>query len=148
MMATRMKNRILLTCVWMIGFLIALLLIELTINLENANGLVFLLEEDRLDAMKPVIGIYTGYLAGLLAFWFLRPFPKPKSGRGERFRFRLALVCTVFFNLVVIYMIARGIVWPQMLIDGYLQQATSLAALLSFLVAPVNFYYFGTKTAK
>lgn len=143
-----MKQRILLTCIWMVSFLLALLLIELTINRENAEGYVFLLEEDRLDAMTPIIQLYAGYLTGLLAFWFLKPFPKPKSRQGEQFRFRLALACTIFFNLLVIYMIARGIVWPAMLIEGYLSQAIKLAVLLSFLVAPVNLYYFGIKMTK
>lgn len=147
MSAARIKSRTLLTGVWLVSFLIALLMIELMINRENADGLVFLLEEDRLDAMMPVIKIYTGYLVGLLAFWFLRPFPKARTDRAERVRFRLAMACTVFFNLLVIYMVARGVVFPRMLIDGYLQQATTLAALLSFLVAPVNLYYFGMKMA-
>lgn len=140
-----MNTRFQLTLIWLASFVIVLLMIELTINRENAQGLVFLLEEDRLDAMKPVIGIYAAYLAGLLAFWFIKPFAKAGTGKGERLRFRLALGCTLFFNLVVIYMVARGILWPRMLIDGYLEQAATLAGFLSFLVAPVNLYYFGMK---
>jgi hypothetical protein len=143
-----MKTRTLLTCVWLIAFLIALLLIELMIHYENEDGLLLLLEEDRLGTMKPVIQIYAGYLGGLLAFWFLRPFPKAKTDEAERFRFRLALACTAFFNLVVIYMIARAIIWQNMPMEDYLSQTTTLAALLSFLVAPVNLYYFGMKMAE
>lgn len=142
-----MKERITLTTLWVASFVIALVITELYLHVKNADGIVFALAEDRLDHMGALAKLYGPYIAGILAFWFVKPFSAPKSDAARRVRFWLALVTTAILNAWVLFLLTEKLrianAGGTVLED--IQQAVTHAALLSFLVAPVNAYYFGTK---
>jgi hypothetical protein len=137
--------RVVLTLIWLVSFFLCLLAVEVLIGRTGSDGIALLLEEDRLDAMKPVFLIYGGYLTGILGSWFLKPFPRRRAQSDEVVRRRLAFACTVGFNAFVLYMLWRGVFVRDMQFEDYLRQTYIVAGWLSILVAPVNVYYFGMK---
>ncbi len=142
-----MKTRLVLTVIWMLSMLIAIVGIELYVHRIAPNGERFLLPEDRLEVMQNVCIFYGSYLGGILTFWYFRPFPAGRSDSIERARFAIALAGTVILNVIVV-----AFCW-QIHVPG--SQAGSifesvntglkLAGYLSFLVGPANLYYFGIK---
>lgn len=140
-----MRERVLLTAVWLTALVLSLLLAESYIGRRNASGIAILLEEDRPDAWKPLISLYGGYLAGILAFWFAKPFKKITSDRARAIRFWIALTCTLVFNGVVLYMVGREHLAPGGNVLEDIRSAVRIGAWLSVLVGPVNLYYFGMK---
>jgi hypothetical protein len=138
-----MKQRAVLTVLWLGAFLVCIGLVELYLSRRDAAGLLALLPEDRVPALKPLASLYGAYLAGILAFWFTKPFKAPRKDARRRFQFALALACTLIFNGIVVYLVARGHLWREGNVIDDILTATKLAALLSFIVGPVNLYYFG-----
>lgn len=120
-------------------------LIESYVGKPDASGVFVLLEEDRLPTMKPMILLYGSYLAGILAFWFLRPFRMPRAGGADRQRFWIAMACTLLFNGSIVYLVARAHLRPGAIVADDVDGAAKLALWLSFVVAPINFHYFGMK---
>jgi drug/metabolite transporter (DMT)-like permease len=137
-----------LTLIWLVAFVAGLLLLESYVHSRNPLGQRWLLPEERIDVMKPWIVFYTFYLGGILPFWYIRPFKAPRTSEAERIRFVLALLCTLIFNGALLWLLAQAHLWPHepghdILAD--VGTATSLAKLMSFVVAPANLYYFGLK---
>jgi hypothetical protein len=145
-----MKDRLQLTAVWLAGLAVALVLVEAYAWRRDAAGIRLLLPEDRAGLFKPLLALYGGYVGGLLAFWFVRPFKRPRKDGAMRMRFRIALACTLLFNLTILYLVGYRHLSAgsggTLLDDVRLAQQT--AVWLSFVVAPVNLYYFGIKPAK
>jgi hypothetical protein len=143
-----MKERITLTSAWVASFVAALVITESYLYVTTAEGILLALPEDRLDHMGELAKLYGPYIAGILAFWFVKPFGASKSDAARRVRFWLALSTTAILNAWVLYLLteklrianASGTVLED------IRQAVKHAAVLSFLVAPVNAYYFGMKS--
>jgi hypothetical protein len=55
--------------------------------------------------------LYGSYLSGIIAFWFLKPFPPPQNDQAARARFMIALVCTAIFNLIILYSVSQIHLW-------------------------------------
>ena len=140
-----MRERASLTAVWLISFITALLLVESYIGRHNSAGMRILLDEDRLDALKPLAELYAGYIAGILGFWFAKPFKEIKNDRVRFTRFCIALVCTIIFNAVVLYMVGHEYIASGGNVISDIHCAVKIAAWLSVVVAPINLYYFGMK---
>ena len=140
-----MNVRIWLTAVWFASFVAALGIVESYIGHQDANGKLMLLDEDRPDAMKPVIALFASYLSGLLAFWFLRPLPKAKRPRGEQVRAVLAMACTVLFNAMILYLLCGEHRHRNGNVFEMIHDTILVAGWASLLVGPVNLYYFGMK---
>ena len=138
---------IILTAIWFASFVIALAIIESYVQLRDENGYRYILPSERMPLMKPMLITYSAYLAGILAFWFLKPFQAPKTDRATRVRFILALGCTLLFNLVIAYLLAEGYFVPKGTVTAAdcAERAETWAKYASFLVAPVNAFYFGSK---
>ncbi len=144
-----MRERVLLTAIWLSSFLLALLVLESYIHVRDDEGIRILLPEDRWAVMRPIILLYSTYLSGILAFWFLRPFKSPMTDAAARVRFTLAGICTVLFNAVILYMLLQEYLFSgsgQHLIVNQVDTAVKIAAALSFVVGPANAYYFGMKS--
>ena len=127
--------------------LFALTAIELYVLRKNPEGIRYLIPEERLDAMKPLCTLYGVYIGGILIFWYTKPFRPPRSDKAKHIRFWLAIACTVILNVALLFY-----VWQIHMFgfDRYsalesVQTGVKLAGLLSFLVGPVNLYYFGMK---
>ena len=141
-----MKRPFVLTAIWLASFLAVLAVIESYIQVRDPSGKTVLIPEDRVDAMRPLIAVYGSYLAGILGFWFVKPFrPIASLRRWHQYRFTIALACTLIFNLVILYMVSQEYIAGNRLVLDDVQTAAILAGLLSFIVAPVNAYYFGVK---
>jgi hypothetical protein len=140
-----MRERTVLTALWLAAFVAALLLVESYVNRRNADGIAILLSDDRLDALKPLSGLYGVYLAGILGFWFAKPFKEIADDRARRVRFRIALACTLIFNAMILYMVGREHLAPGGNVLADIRSAVKIAAWMSLVVAPVNLYYFGMK---
>jgi hypothetical protein len=135
-----------LTVLWVGAFVAALILLELYGYRHDAAGKVFLTSQDRFELMTPVITIYSFYLAGILGFWYTKPFKVRRAGRTRAFRFGLALTCTLIWNSYVLYLIGYKHLFPAhdvSTVGDYVNAGRNLGLWLSFVVAPANFYYFG-----
>jgi hypothetical protein len=142
------RDRWILTAIWLLSLVLCVVLVELYIGKQNSAGLVILLDEDRIDALKPVAVLYGGYLTGILGFWFLKPFKAAGTSRAGRARFWIAAACSIFFNTLIVYYIGHGHFDGGEGVLDDISTAGKVAGLLSFLVAPVNAYYFGMKMQK
>jgi hypothetical protein len=135
-----------LTVLWVGAFVAALVLLESYGFRHDEAGKVLLTSQDRFELMKPVILIYSFYLAGILACWYKKPFKAGRAGKTRAFRFALALTCAIIWNAYVLYLIGYKHLFPTP--DGgtvadYVTAARNVGLLLSFIVAPANFHYFG-----
>lgn len=140
-----MKDRFTLTAIWLASFILALVVIESYIVRPNA-GQAVLLPDDRLDCLRPLIALYGGYLTGILAFWFARPFtPTAIPPAWRKRQFTIAVVCSVLLNAVVLYLISQQYIGGNRIVVEDVGTAVTVAGLLSFIVAPVNAFYFGQK---
>jgi hypothetical protein len=140
-----MKGRFTLTAIWIVSFTLALIVIEsYIVRLEGSQAV--LLPDDRLDCLRPLIALYGSYLAGILGFWFARPFsPKPIPAAWRKRQFTIAVVCTVLFNAILLYLISQQYIAGNRIVVEDVGTAVTIAGLLSFIVAPVNAFYFGQK---
>ena len=143
-----MRERATLTAIWLGAFVVAFLFIELYIGKKDAAGLKVLLPEDRIDVLRPIALLYSGYLTGVLACWFARPFKAVLDDQARRIRFVIAVACTIIFNVVVLYLVGREHVWTGGNVVDDIHTAVKVAALMSFIVAPANLYYFGIKSTE
>ncbi|PSK89546.1 hypothetical protein [Taibaiella chishuiensis] len=140
-----MKKKWILTIVWLASFVLCLCLVESFFYFKNGDGIPFLLSDDRVAAWRPVRNLYFPYLSGVLAFWFIRPFPPAKTLQAGKRRFTLAICCTLLFNVIVLFIISQ-VYWNYQ--EGTnaienINDAVTMAAWFSFVVAPVNAFYFG-----
>ncbi len=142
-----MRQKVVLTFIWLGSFVISVLLVESYTFVHDDKGYVILTFEESWEPLKPLLVIYTSYLTGILAFWFIKPFKPARTGKAAKVRFLIALICTVIFNVVVMYWASHYYLRPhdQEVILDNLMRAATYAKGLSFLVAPVNVYYFGTR---
>ena len=142
-----MKERLVITVIWLLAFILSILIVESYIHTQTSDGLNFLFAEDRLSCMKPLMVLFSSYLGGILSFWFLKPFKKSKIDAMEKIRFWIATSCTLVFVLVVLYFVSYvhivGIDEGGVLSN--INMGISVAKMMSFIVAPINFYYFGLK---
>lgn len=143
-----MRSRGILTAIWLGAFAIGLALVEGLVWAENADDYRYILPQQRVEHMMPLIQVYSAILAGILAFWFLEPFKPVPSDTADRARFRIALICTLIFNGLVLVMVVGIYVGTSAATHALdvLHNVRAISAVLGFLVAPINFYYFGMKT--
>jgi len=139
----------LLTCVWLLSLVLAIVVVESYVHTLTPEGKKYILPEDRNEILPRLLKGYGAYIAGVLAFWFVRPFSPPKSRAGDRYRFWIALTCTAFFNAAILFVL-MGTYFAsasQRDLNADADTALGLMKWLSFLVVPVNAFYFGTKSS-
>jgi predicted transporter len=140
-----MKSRLILTLIWLSSLVLCIAALESYVHVRTSEGTRYLIEEDRADTMKPIAVLYAAYLVGILGAWFVRPWKNPRSGKAERQRFAIAVGCTVLFNALILFFVLQAYLLPGERHDvaGSVTAAVTLAGWLSFIVAPVNLFYFG-----
>ena len=140
-----MKERLVITLIWLVAFILSILIVESYVHTQTSDGLQILFAEDRLLCMKPLMVLFSSYLAGILSFWFLKPFKPTRIDATQTIRFWLATSCTLVFVLVVLYFVSYvhifGVHEGGVLSD--INTGVSIAKMMSFIVAPINIYYFG-----
>lgn len=139
-----MSRRLLLTLIWLAFFFLVVLDIELFYWAYPEGRKM--IESERPDIYKPVLTVYGAYTAAILAAWFIKPFPKLSLDRGhDGARFSIAVVCTLMFNVLVLYFVSLPH-WQEASVFDSVHRAMTLAGYFSILVAPVNLYYFGVRS--
>ncbi|CAN5309454.1 hypothetical protein BH10PSE4_BH10PSE4_14260 [soil metagenome] len=141
-----MSPRLVLSLIWIAGLVVSLTLVELYFHL-TVGGVPYLFPDQRAQFLQPVAALYGTVIAGILASWFIKRFNPPASDPEARALFWLALLCTLIWILGAVYLIGQRLIWPHQ--DGTLEDdfktVQRFGVLFAFLVAPVNFYYFGIK---
>jgi predicted membrane protein len=141
-----MRVRQSLALIWVLCLAIALCAVESYFWRQTDAGVPYLLSVDRTAVYPTLVGIYAATIGPLLAALFFRPFRPPANVKSRTLIGRLALGLTLFYNLVLIYIISQGHWHQSITIDDILAQAKLAATILAFLVVPVNGYYFGLKS--
>jgi hypothetical protein len=142
-----LKFRLLLTVLWIIFFLIALGICESYIHVLK-DGKVYMTFSERPLFIKPISLLYSPYIAGILAFWFINPFLPAQTEIAAKYKMIIAFSVTIIFNILLLFIISQAYLsksGDSNIIED-VDFAIKMAAWLSFLVAPVNAYYFGTKS--
>jgi len=139
-----MSQRLALTLIWLAFFCFVVVDIEM-FYWGYPEGRI-MIESERFEVYKPVLAVYGAYMAAILAAWFTKPFPKLELDSGnDSSRFLVAVICTLLFNFVVLYFVSLPH-WQDDSVIESVHGAMTLAGFFSFLVAPVNLYYFGVKS--
>jgi hypothetical protein len=142
-----MRSQFVLTLVWLFFFVANLAVLESYVHVTTPEGKKYLVAEDRNEFLHPILTMYGSYISGILAFWFVKPFRPPASESGARARFLIAILCTIIFNGAIVFLLSQSYFLPEGRRDvgADLETAKSLMKWLSFIVAPVNLFYFGSK---
>ena len=141
-----MKFRVVLTVIWLLALLAAIVIVEAYFVRTTATGVPFLLPSDR-PAMYKVLGaIYGGNIGVVLAAWFTKPFRLRSQDPAGAFAGKLAIALTGAYNLLLLYLIAQGHFAQQDSAQIVLDRVKAIGGTLAFLVAPVNAYAFGSRS--
>jgi hypothetical protein len=148
-MSSALRTRLVLTFVWLLSLMLTLGVVESYVHARTPEGKRYILPEDRDDTIPRLLKGYSAYVAAVLAFWFLKPFTRPKSSAADRGRFWIALTCTVLFNVAILFLLLECYLEPagQRNFPADVDTAMGLMKWLSFVVAPVNAFYFGAKSS-
>lgn len=141
-----MSVRAVLTMIWVASVLSAIVIVEAYFLRTTRDGVPFLLAEDRVSVYRALALIYGANITAIVAASFTKPFPKLDDAGRAHFIDRLALVLTLAYNLVLLYLLAAGHISQQDPIAAILSRVKAIAGSLTFLIVPVNGYYFGVKT--
>lgn len=142
-----MNPRAVLTMVWLAGLAAAVGVVEAYFLRSTPEGIPWLLPTDRPAAYQTLALLYGAPLSAMLACWFLKPFPPLRHQARLAFAGRLAVVVTVAFQVLTLYLLAQGHWVPDASLPDLLARARSVAGTMAFLVAPVNAAFFGLKPA-
>jgi hypothetical protein len=148
-MTYSLRTRLALTIVWLLSLILTVVLVESYVHALTPEGKRYILPEDRDEILPRLLKGYGAYIASVLAFWFVQPFSGPKSNRRDKYRFWIALTCTLFFNCAILFVLAECYFASaiQRNFGASADTALGLMKWLSFLVVPVNAFYFGTKSS-
>ena len=143
-----MSQRAWLTFAWLLGLAACLVIIEMYFR-RTVDGIAYVFEDQRPELLGPIASLYSVHIAGILGSWFVHPFKPPRARRSAEIVFAIALACTLIWNIGAVYLVGQRLVWPEQsgTLVNDLSVAKQFGTLFSFLVAPVNIYYFGIKTS-
>lgn len=136
-----------LAIIWVASLAIALCVVEAYFFRRDSDGIPLLIPHERGTVYPPLVGIYASTIGPILAALFVRPFKPSVKHVSTATLGRIAIGLTLFYNVVLIYIIAQGHWQQSNTIEEILDQAKLAGVLLFFLVVPVNGYYFGIKEA-
>jgi hypothetical protein len=144
-----MKFRLVLSLIWISGLTLSMVVIESYTHIKVDNKLI-LLDEDVLACMRPLLTLYGSYLLAILGFWFIKPIKITVSDQTEQLRYVLAVVCTILFNGMLLFFVSKVLLWPREpgAVQSNIEVGVKIATWTSFLVAPINLYFFGKSRAQ
>ena len=141
------SNHIRLTLLWLLCFVLACLLLLSYGLMRDGEHHRYLTFGEALSLFPGLLALYSAYIGGILAFWYVRPFPRITSHGADRFRFFLAVLCTIMFNGFVVGALSAGY-WNTDgvgSLDNLMEATLRVAKEGSWVVAPVMAFYFGCK---
>jgi hypothetical protein len=139
-----MKSRLALSLIWLGSLVAAIIPSEPYVYLKDTNGKYCLMADDRDKFLSTVLTVCRSYLTAVLAFWFIKPFRAPRTGRASAIRSGLAGLCTVLCNafllvaLTLIHLFHPG--HPDLGAD--IGSFEHMSKRMSIFAAPVNPHYF------
>ena len=141
-----MKPRYVLSVIWLFGLAVSLIIVAVYLR-QPEDEIPFTFPDERGLYLQPIATLYGTIITGILASWFVKRFSPPKIDPEAHALFKLALICTLIWNIGTIYLIGHRLVWPDQAgtLLGDFETAKNFGMWFGFLVAPVNFYYFGIK---
>lgn len=139
-----MSDRAILLFLWFAFFVASLGAIVSYGLRHTSGGIVLLSDEDVVLGLQRIATIYGAYLGVILLAWFTRPV-RPIVTLGTREAIVTAVLCTVLFNAMILYFVARGHLQPSVDIAADIHTAQLVALWFSFVVAPTMIYYFGVR---
>ena len=94
--------------------------------------------------LTQVTGIFAPYLGPIVAYWFVEDVIGARRPYDTT-AFRVAIVCSVFYNIVLFLIIASIFVQEDgvNVIERSLDLAAQVATALAFIVGPAIGYFFG-----
>lgn len=156
-MKIKMRHtRIIVIGMWLASLALAWFIIERfvrgSLNVPGySEPIVRVMEEDRgqvrADTLKPVSIVYAAYLGEMLLFVFCSRWTKKAGPRDDLTRFVLALLCTLLFNGMFLYVLSRPLADSTnvLRLEDSARDAALQARNWSFLAAPILAFYFGKK---
>jgi hypothetical protein len=144
-----MLSRQTLTVVWVASALVAIaILFSYRVTGPPGDEAVWMIPQELWQLALPrVLAMYGLFIGPVLLAWYVRPFPPAASDGAHRFRFGLALVLTLTFNGIVLFLLAqqhlRSPVEGSILDD--VDRAVAFSKYAAFFVLAPNAYYFGAK---
>ncbi|WP_295762641.1 hypothetical protein [Undibacterium sp.] len=140
-----MSTRTQLISIWLTSFGLAVLICETLFLRTTSDGIPFLLSDDRLIIYKSLAIIYGPNLGAIIAAVYTKPFSGDPDTRLAIVGFRVAVVVTLFYNFLLLYLVSLPH-WSQSdSVEVVLERAKTIGVSLAFLVAPINAYFFGVK---
>lgn len=132
-----MTARLLLFIVWFSGYTISFLLL-LTFA---AKG--YTVPESVFGNLAQLTGVFAPYIGPVVAYWFAEDVIGQKRPH-HRLAFVVALMCSIFFNLAVLVILASVFFRAegQGVIEQTLELVTNVGTLLAFLVGPAIGFFF------
>ena len=154
------RSRLLVFGIWLASFLAAILIIWLFVVQEvhlpgSDRAIARVLPEYRVDVMKasllPISKLYGSYLGGGITFWFgSQLWLKGREEKDDLWRLGIALICTLLFNAIVIWIFVQPL-FEQSDRNSLAKagdQALEVGKMLSWLVAPIQAFYFALPSKK
>jgi len=146
------RARIALTMTWVLAMLAGLALVYGYTFFTDGQGIRLLLDEELETLLKPMLAIYALHLSSILAAWYVKPLAlvKPPWHAGS-WLCRLAVAGTLLFNGMLLYALSvpywrlSACLGPSPCVEMLVERITFLAKALSFLILPVNWYYFASR---
>jgi hypothetical protein len=138
------KQKIVILLIWILSMVISLLGTLYYEWKTTKQGIVYITNEDMIEALK-LVGVFYGTHLGARLLAAFVEHKKILSSRGKTYIncFLAAIICTVLFNTLVLFFVFHGYFAtnPEILSD--FKQLKSVGTVFSFLVIPINIYYFG-----
>jgi hypothetical protein len=133
-----MNNRFKLFLIWFLGFAICFLELLLLLRTRQISS------EDLISDSGTLIGIFAPYLTTIVAFWFAHTATSDDDPT-EKWAFRVACVCSVFYMLVIVILITSIFFTnpEENQVADTLKISAKISTYLTFLVGPAIGFFFG-----
>ncbi len=138
-----MTGRFRLFLVWFSGYAGSLLVLSAfcftNLPVEDMNAVLG-------SALIDLTGVFAPYLTPIVAFWFAKEVIQ-KAGPLPPGPYLVALICSLFYNAVIVLLMGTLFVFKSASADYAVNQILELAGTISsglaFLVGPAIGFYFG-----
>ena len=144
-----MKRRLVLSAIWMASLVLALLIAEayfvrkVTVMEQQVH---ILTAASRVAVYQALAQIYGPMVLLMGSAWFSKVFKEIPDSAVEVARYRLALLATLVYNLVVLGLLsAPHFAPPEGSVLSAIDDARKVSLALAFLLAWPNVHYFGAK---
>ncbi len=138
-----MTGRFRLFLVWFSGYSGSLMVLSafcfMNLPVEDMNAVLG-------SALIDLTGVFAPYLTPIVAFWFAKEVIQ-KAGPLPPGPYLVALICSLFYNAVIVLLMGTLFVFNSASADYAVNQILELAGTISsglaFLVGPAIGFYFG-----